>query len=428
VRVALRELGWQVTDVGDLASVMERIERGSCDLLALAPVAGFNRAGISLACKVRERDRACPVLLFSEASSESFVIEALRAGVSDVLSDTATAAEIKASVGRVTGSPADAPQHALIDGEALIGVGAAASCVRVSIARAANNDSNTLITGETGTGKELVADLIHRNSARTRRPMICINSAAIPDTLLESELFGYERGAFTGAHATSPGKLEQAEGGTIFFDEIGEMTPFAQAKILRAIESREIQRLGGRRVIRIDVRIICATNRDVDTLAMDRGFRKDLYFRINVTRIHLSPLRERKCDIQPLIEHYVRHFNRSFHANVLGLEGGTLDRLIAYDWPGNVRELKNVLESVFVSRPAARICFPDLPDWLQRRLDPTPPPAAPPERDRILSALSATNWNKSKAAERLSWSRMTLYRKLAKYQLDPRGVTPPRDR
>jgi DNA-binding NtrC family response regulator len=419
VCAALYELGWDVSEVDDLASVLGRVERGACDLLAVAAVPGFNRPGISLAREVRERDRGCAVLLLSEASSEGFVIDALRAGVSDVLSHTATTAEIAASVRRVASASSDVPQQPLLDGTSLIGGSAAMRNVRLSIARAAPNDSNVLITGETGTGKELVADLIHRNSARARRPMICINSAAIPDTLLESELFGYERGAFTGAYAANPGKLEQAAGGTLFFDEIGEMTPYAQAKILRAIESREIHRLGGRRPIPIDVRIISATNRDVDALAMDDTFRKDLYFRINVMRIHLAPLRERKSDIQPLIDHYLRQFNRSLHADVRGLDGDTLDRLIAYDWPGNVRELRNVLENVFVSRPAQRISFLDLPDWLRRRLDPADAPPAPPqERDRILSALSATNWNKSKAAERLSWSRMTLYRKLAKYQLD----------
>jgi DNA-binding NtrC family response regulator len=397
VCATLRELGWDVSGLDDLPTVLQHVERGACDLLALAATPGFNRAGISIARDVKSRDRGCAVLLFSDASSESFVLDALRAGVNDVLSETATASEIAASVERVSGGPSDVPELPLVDGASLIGGSSATAHVRQLVARSARNDSHVLITGETGTGKELVADLIHRNSARARHPMICINSAAIPDSLLESELFGYERGAFTGAHAANPGKLEQATGGTVFFDEIGEMTPYAQAKILRALESREVHRLGGRRPIPIDVRIVSATNRDVDALAMDDLFRKDLYFRINVTRIHLSPLRERKSDIQPLINHYVRQFNRSFHADVQGLDGETLDRLIAYDWPGNVRELKNVLESVFVSRPAARVSFLDLPDWLRRRLDRGESrPVPPPERDRILSALSETNWNKSK--------------------------------
>jgi DNA-binding NtrC family response regulator len=416
---ALRRLGWEVAEAHEASTVIALAERGACDLLAVAPVPGLNRAGVALARAVHGRDRGCAVLLLSEASSEDFVIDALRAGVSDLLPDTATASEIGESVARLTGKACDAAQEKLVGGAALVGNSAATAEVREAVARVAQNDSNVLITGETGTGKELIADLIHRNSVRAARPMVCINSAAIPDTLLESELFGYERGAFTGAHASNPGKLEQASGGTVFFDEIGDMTPYAQAKILRAIESREVHRLGGRRAIPVDVRIISATNRDLDSLAMDEGFRKDLYFRINVARIHLAPLRERSEDIPLLIEHYIKEFNRSFRADVRGLDDETLDRLVEYGWPGNVRELKNVIESVFVSRPAARIHFVDLPEWLRRRIDGgAAAQVTPKERERILLALNATNWNKSKAAEKLSWSRMTLYRKLAKYHLD----------
>ena len=320
----------------------------------------------------------------------------------------------------VEGVDANAP---LDGGGKLVGTSNSAGSMRESIRRAASTDSNVLITGETGTGKELVADLIHRNSARAKRPMVCINCAAIPDTLLESELFGYERGAFTGAVNATPGKIEQAAGGTIFFDEIGDMSPYAQAKILRAIESREVHRLGGRRPIRVDVRVIAATNRNLDDLAMNDTFRKDLYFRLNVARVHLTPLRERRSDIPILIHHYVREFNRTFRTGVRDLEAEAMDRLIAYEWPGNVRELRNVIESAFNARPAACITWIDLPEWLRTRLGDRE--VFPDEEERIISALAATNWNKSKAAEKLQWSRMTLYRKLAKYQIDPvspRGV------
>jgi transcriptional regulator with PAS, ATPase and Fis domain len=262
--------------------------------------------------------------------------------------------------------------------------------------------------------------MIHRNSSRARKPFVCINCAAIPDTLFESELFGYERGAFTGAHATTMGKLEAANGGTVFFDEIGEMTPYAQAKILRTIESKQIQHLGGHRSIALNIRVVSATNRDLDALAMDDHFRKDLYFRINVGRIHLPPLRERKGDIVALIEHFIREFNQSFSAGVSGVESETMERLLDYQWPGNVRELRNVIESIFVSRPAPRITFSDLPEWLRNRLRAIDPTALMTESDRILNALLATNWNKSLAAQKLHWSRMTLYRKLAKYGLDTR--------
>ena len=415
----LRQSGWETAHATAESELLDRVGRREADLLVIGAAAGFNRPGIVLTQAIRIRDARCPVVLFTERSSEEFAVEAMRAGVTDLLAETAFPHEIAAAIERLSGRPDvtsddDAP---LDGGGRMIGMSLSARGVRKSIRRAAFTQSNVLITGETGTGKELVAELIHRNSARASRPMVCINCAAIPDTLLESELFGYERGAFTGALTSTPGKLEQAAGGTIFFDEIGDMSPYAQAKILRAIESREIHRLGGRRPIRLDVRVIAATNRDLDELAMNDTFRKDLYFRINVARVHVAPLRERQSDIPPLIAHYVREFNRIFRTDVRDLEPETLERLIGYEWPGNVRELRNVIESAFGSRPAARIVWIDLPEWLRRRLGERA--VSPGEQERIISALAATNWNKSKAAEALHWSRMTLYRKMAKYEIAP---------
>lgn len=413
----LQQFGWETAEAMAEGELLAQIERREANLVVIGATTGLNRTGIALTRSIRLRDPRCAVVLFSETSSEAFALEAMRAGASDLLASTASWSEIAAAVGRLAGSVETAVDESapLAGGGRMIGASVSARGVRESIRNAAATDSNVLITGETGTGKELVADLIHRNSARASRPMVCINCAAIPDTLLESELFGYERGAFTGALTSTPGKLEQAAGGTIFFDEIGDMSPYAQAKILRAIESREVHRLGGRRPIRLDVRVIAATNRDLDDLAMNDAFRKDLYFRINVARVHLAPLRERQSDIPPLIDHYVREFNRTFRNDVCDVDPETLDRLLGYAWPGNVRELRNVIESVFGSQPAGRIVWMDLPEWLRRRLGERT--AAPGEQERIISALAATNWNKSKAAAHLHWSRMTLYRKLAKYQI-----------
>jgi len=360
---ALLQLGWEIAEAGSADEVVERIHQRDADLVLVSEAGEREVAGAI------ERHAARPVVREQE----------------------------------------------LEGGARLVGMSAPAHGVRTAIRRAAATDSNVLITGETGTGKELVAELIHRNSARAKQPMVCVNCAAIPDTLLESELFGYERGAFTGAVSAMPGKVEQAAGGTIFLDEIGDMSPHAQAKILRAIESREVHRLGGRRPIRLDVRVIAATNRDLDDLAMNDAFRKDLYFRLNVARVHIAPLRERRSDIPLLVRHYVREFNRTFRGGVRELEPEAMDRLITYDWPGNVRELRNVIESAFGARPAACITWLDLPEWLRARMGEREVP--PDEQERILSALAATNWNKSKAAEKLEWSRMTLYRKLAKYQM-----------
>src|SRR5262249_31815944 len=263
---------------------------------------------------------------------------------------------------------------------------------------------------------ELVAEMVHRQSRRRDRPFITINCAAIPDSLLESELFGYERGAFTGAQARQEGKLKEADGGSVFLDEIGDMSAYGQAKILRVIEGKEIQSLGRNGNIPVDVRIIAATNQDLEAMVGEGKFRKDLFFRLNVARIHLPPLRERKEDLPYLINYYVHHFNACFGRNVERLPDEAVESLFAYDWPGNVRELKNLLEAVFVEMPSGDSATPQLPLQFRRccaELKSTPAD----ERQRLLWALSMTNWNKSKAADKLQWSRMTLYRKMARYKI-----------
>jgi transcriptional regulator with PAS, ATPase and Fis domain len=289
--------------------------------------------------------------------------------------------------------------------------------IKAHLLKIAVTDSTVFITGETGTGKELVAELIHRHSFGSAKPFVCVNCAALPDNLLESELFGHERGAFTGAIAAQQGKFEMAGGGTIFLDEIGEMNVYAQAKILRVIESKEIYRIGGRKNIPLNIRVIAATNQDPERLVAEEKFRKDLYFRLNVARIHLPPLRDRKEDIPLLLEHYVREMNRRFGRAVEGFTEETLACLLRYDWSGNVRELKNLCEAIFINLPPRMIAFADLPEPYQRRLRQAEG-LPQSERDRLLSALFSTNWNVSKASQKLHWSRMTLYRKIAKYHIN----------
>jgi len=425
VRGVLEGQVWQVTETADERDLLHAARTHGADLVVIGGLP--NDDALQLMRDVRRGDHACAVLLFASDTSQQFAVSAFRSGATDLLPDNASAGMIDEALARLAGTSEAAttgakttPAEPLIGGAKFVGRSRAVESTREAVRRVAQSDSNVLITGETGTGKELVAEMIHRNSSRVHKPFVCINCAAIPDTLFESELFGYERGAFTGAHATTMGKLEAANGGTVFFDEIGEMTPYAQAKILRTIESKQIQHLGGHRSIALNIRVVSATNRDLDALAMDDHFRKDLYFRINVGRIHLPPLRERKGDIVALIEHFIREFNQSFSAGVSGVESETMERLLDYRWPGNVRELRNVIESIFVSRPAPRITFSDLPEWLRNRLRAIDPTALMTESDRILNALLATNWNKSLAAQKLHWSRMTLYRKLAKYGLDTR--------
>jgi transcriptional regulator with PAS, ATPase and Fis domain len=232
-------------------------------------------------------------------------------------------------------------------------------------------------------------------------------------------LFGYDKGAFTGAIKSKPGEFELANGGTVFLDEIGDMSADTQAKLLRTIEHKEVYHLGGKQCIPLDVRIIAATNQEPERLVTEGTFRQDLYYRLNIARIHLPPLRNRKEDIPSLIACYIQKMNHWFGREVEGFTGEALQQLIQYDWPGNVRELKNLLEATFLNLPATRIRFIDLPEPFQRKLEETKH-LPKSERDQILSALFATNWNKSQAAQKLHWSRMTLYRKMTKYHIAER--------
>jgi transcriptional regulator with PAS, ATPase and Fis domain len=288
--------------------------------------------------------------------------------------------------------------------------------IKAYLNKVASTDSTVLITGETGTGKEMVAQLIHHNSPRRHKPFVCINCAAIPDSLLESELFGYGKGAFTGANALREGKLRIAEGGTIFFDEVGEMSLAAQTKILRAVESREIYRIGGQSSIPLNLRVLAATNRDLRELVTEGKFRVDLYYRLKVVSVHLPPLRDRRDEIPALLTYYLREQQRLGH-EARAFDEEVLDALLLYDWPGNVRELKNFVEAVGVNRPSGLISMHDLPEEFARCLR-TEGTQYDDERARVLSALMETNWRRTEAAQRLRWSRMTLYRKMVKYNLD----------
>lgn len=298
----------------------------------------------------------------------------------------------------------------------LFGVSNEINDIRHYLLKVSQMNSTVLITGETGTGKELAADFIHWHSKRKDKPLIRINSSAMPEQLVESELFGHEKGAFTGAVSERPGKFEQADKGTLFLDEIGDMSSFAQAKILRILESSRVHRLGGRGGSTIDVRIIAATNQDLEKL-IDRGeFRKDLFFRLNVARVHLPPLRHRREDIPILMKTFLGEFNRRFDLHVKGFSEKAWFSLMKYDWPGNIRELKNVLEATCITSPGSTVTFDNLPKDFQKVFS-SGHFMPKSERDQVLSALFATNWNKSQAAHKLNWSRMTLYRKMAKHQI-----------
>ena len=298
----------------------------------------------------------------------------------------------------------------------IIGTNASMQALRDYLRDVGASDCTVLITGETGTGKELVARAIHEGSRRVSKPFVSINCAAIPDALLETEFFGYERGAFTGAYASRKGKVQSAEGGTMFLDEIGELNLSGQAKLLRLIESRELQPVGALGTVEANVRLVAATNHNLERLVGDGRFRGDLFYRLNVVRIHLPPLRERKGDIPILVRYFLDEINRRDQRRVQGLDEDASAVLIGHAWPGNVRELRNLLECVLVRRAEGRIGLADLPGHFLDAVT-AACPGDDSERTRLLSALEAVGWNKTEAARRLSWSRMTLYRKMARYAM-----------
>ena len=291
--------------------------------------------------------------------------------------------------------------------------------------RAAEGDITVLVQGESGTGKELVAKLIHYNSPRKTGPFVAVNCAAIPETLIESELFGHERGAFTGAATRRVGQFEHAQGGTVLLDEIGDMPIALQAKLLRVLEEREIQRVGGTATIPIDIRVIAATNRDLESAVKDGGFRADLFYRLAAFPLVIPPLREHREDIPLLVSHFLQDYAERADESVRGISPAALQTLLAYDWPGNVRELRNAIERALLLETTDRLQVSNLPPQLAAVVpSPTDPkdPAQPlslqeAERRAVAHALEASDWNITKAAQVLNINRVTLYRKLRKYNL-----------
>jgi DNA-binding NtrC family response regulator len=418
VRPAFVRCGFEMIRTCDDSEPMRAVGSGRADVVVIGPTlpAGSEHA-LEIVHEIREAS-TLPIVLIAVNSSEDLVIAALRAGVSECLRWPIPVEELVSAVRRCLPLPAtDAPHDSnVVQIDGIIGDSLAIREIRARVNRVALSDSNVLITGETGTGKELFAEVLHKKSRRRAKPFVAINCAAIPDTLLESELFGHAKGAFTGADAGNDGRLKAADQGTLFLDEIGDMSSYSQAKILRLIENKEIQRLGCNRGIPVDVRVIAATNQDLEQLSRENKFRKDLYFRLNVARIHLPPLRERKEDLPSLIEHYIGYFCRRFGRKKQRITEEALDCLFSYDWPGNVRELKNLLESIFVEDPPGDISPRDFPANLRQRCAELKLVSGD-ERERLLWALATTNWNKSKAAAKLQWSRMTLYRKMARYNI-----------
>jgi transcriptional regulator with PAS, ATPase and Fis domain len=320
----------------------------------------------------------------------------------------------------------------------IVGVSQAIRDLKALIRRIAESDATTvLLEGESGTGKDLVARAIHFESARVQAPFLAVNCVALPEHLLESELFGHEKGAFTDAKALKKGLFEEADGGTVYLDEIGDMKPGLQAKLLRLIEEKTFRRVGGVKDLRVDVRIIAATNRDLAKAMQEEQFRKDLYFRLKVFPIYIPPLREHPEDILPLAMFFVARFNREMRREILGLHPEAQACLKSYAWPGNVRELRNIIERGMILAGGDTLCVEHLLPEIgagpaEATPGPPPPPKAPPvalpadglrleevERDLVRQALEATDGNQVRAARLLGISRDALRNRMKKFGLLP---------
>jgi two-component system response regulator AtoC len=386
--------------------------------------------GLAVLARLRALRPPVQVLVLTAFATVDTAIEAIRAGAYDYLSKPFRVEEIRLAVRRALEA-----QRLLRENlhyrqelqeryrvENLVGRSAAMVAVYRTIARVAPLDTTVLVQGETGTGKELVARAIHYASPRAHRPFVVVDCAALPETLVESELFGHERGAFTGATHSRRGLLETADGSTCLLDEVGELSPPLQAKLLRVLQERVIRRVGGNEPIPVDVRIIAATNRDLKKQVEEGGFREDLYYRLNVVTIHVPPLRERPEDIPLLAHHFLRRWATATGKAVTGLAPEVLARLMAHPWPGNVRELEHVIERA-VALTASSVLQPeDLPPDLGPAGTPVAPslPAGRPmtleelKRWYVERVLAETGGNKARAAAILGIDRRTLYRLLAR--------------
>jgi two-component system, NtrC family, response regulator HydG len=375
-----------------------------------------------------------PVIVVAAGASVPEVVTTMRAGAfavldspvdTEALRDTLDAARRENDVYR--DQRRAAPQTARrAANAAIIGRSSALRALLDTVDLVAPSEANCLIVGENGTGKELIADALHAASARVAGPFIKVNCAAIPEGLLESELFGHKKGSFTGAGADREGLFQRANGGTLFLDEIAEMPTVLQAKLLRVLQEREFRPVGGTRNLTLDIRLVCATNVDIDRAVRERRLREDLLFRINTITLQAPPLRERLDDLPLLCAHFVERFSQRYERPAQGLAPAAMQALSRYHWPGNVRELENIIERAVLLSPAELIDLPVLPDEV--RTPAAPKAGARPalltlhqiERQALLDALERANWNKQQAAASLGIYRPTLYSKMRKYAIrDP---------
>ena len=436
----LAEDGYHPLSAADGEEALRQVSEAEVDLVLLDLNLG-PRSGLEVLAALREIDPELLVIIITGYGTVESAVEALKMGAYDYIKKPfkADAIRLIVKLALETRSLRREVRHLRRESKGLpadlemIGTSPAMMQVYHQVREVAKHETATvLITGESGTGKELVARAVHDLSRRKGRPFVEINCGSLPFNLLETELFGHERGAFTDAKTRKVGLFEEAAGGTIFLDEIGEMDMGLQVKLLRVLEDRRIRRLGGTRNITIDARVVAATNRDLKRAIESREFREDLYYRLNVFPIHLPPLRERREDIPPLLDHFIKRFSREFHKNIREVSRDALDLLMRYHWPGNVRELRNLVERICIMHHDAVIRPEGLPKEIFGEVPPRAegiPSDIPPagidleklvenlERDLIGKALAITGGNVAKTARLLKVARGTLRYKLEKYRL-----------
>jgi DNA-binding NtrC family response regulator len=424
----LEEDGYRVETAPDGDAALAKLAKyGYAILLVDLKMPGMDGLQVLAQSKTLQPDAA--VIIMTAYATVDTAVQAMKQGAYDYLVKPFEPEELSLMVGKLTNQQALRRENVLLrkalkrqfEFKDLVSKSPKMEAVFELARTAAKSNSTVLVLGESGTGKELLARAIHAESLRREGPFVGVSCAALTESLLESELFGHEKGAFTGAIGSARGKFEIAAGGTLFLDEIGDISPKLQLDLLRVLDAREFRRVGGSQVIKTDVRIIAATNRDLKKLVESGSFREDLYYRLNVIPVTLPPLRERKEDIPLLVEHFLAQFRTEMRKRLEGVSAEALEVLMAHDWPGNVRELRNVLE-----RGAVLARGPSL-NPLELEFA---PPASPPgttanaadslrdvERRHIAATLKQRNWNITRSAKALGIDRVTLYNKIKRYQI-----------
>ena len=424
--------GYAVTEADDGSTAIEKVKASSYDLV-LMDVRMVKVSGLEALVAIKSVNPAIPVIIMTAYSTVETAVAALKQGAHDYLTKPLDFDKLRLTIDRAMEHTRLKEENRILretlgqafDSQNIIGKSPAMRALLETAAQVAASEATVLISGESGTGKELIAGAIHYNSMRKDGPFVKINCAAITETLLESELFGHEKGAFTGADRRKDGRFSQAHGGTLLLDEVSEMSLMMQVKLLRALQEREFNRVGGEDTIQVDVRVVAATNKDLKEQIHKGAFREDLYYRLNVVELEVPPLPDRKEDIPLLAQHFLEKFAAKNRKEIKGFTPGAMDNLIRYDWPGNVRELMNAIERGVV---LARTNYLDVSDFqfMIETIDQNSTdtnrlymkgdmPLEEVEKAAILSTLEAAGGNKSETARRLGITRKTLHKKLKAY-------------